>query len=83
MNMKLKSSLTFVAIFILAFGMVSATSVTQISKIFADKPIVGADSNFDVNGDHVSNNHIEISKTKNQAKSHCLWIISLFSWSFL
>jgi hypothetical protein len=53
--MKLKSSLTFVTISVMVFGMIFATSATQIDKIFADKPIVGADNNFDVNGDKLSN----------------------------
>jgi hypothetical protein len=52
--MKLESSVTFVAIAILTFGMIFATPAIQIDKVFA-KPIVGGDSNFKVNGDQVSN----------------------------
>ena len=52
--MKLKSSLTFVSISILVFGMIFATSATQMDKIFA-KPIVGENNDFDVSGVHLSN----------------------------
>jgi len=47
--MRLKSTLTIVAIAVLAFGMIFATSAAQIDKIFAD-PVFGKQNHVDANG---------------------------------
>ena len=47
--MRLKSTLTFVAIAVLAFGMIFATSATQMDKVFAD-PVFGKQNHVDANG---------------------------------
>jgi hypothetical protein len=47
--MRLKSTLTIVAIAVLAFGMIFATSAAQIDKIFAD-PVIGEQNHVDANG---------------------------------
>ena len=52
--MKLQSSLTFVAVAVLTFGMIFATTAIQIDKIFAES-LIGADNDFKVNGDQLSN----------------------------
>jgi hypothetical protein len=47
--MRLKSTLTFVAIAVLAFGMIFATSATQIDKVFA-RPVIGEQNHVDAMG---------------------------------
>ena len=51
--MRLKSTLTIVSIAVLAFGMVFATSATQIDKIFA-APVIGEQNHIDANGGQLS-----------------------------
>ena len=51
--MQLKSTLTIVAVAVLAFGMVFATSVTQIDRTFA-RPVVNEQNAFDASGSNPS-----------------------------
>src|SRR5690242_6657619 len=51
--MRLKSTLTIVAVAVLAFDMVFATSVTQIDRTFA-APEDGKDNHIDANGGQLS-----------------------------
>jgi hypothetical protein len=50
--MRLKSSLTFIAIVILTFGIMSATSIVQMDKVFA-RTLVSSDGNSGFFGDKI------------------------------